>query len=113
MTRTHIAMLAMLTVPAVAAGGEPTWYVTTTAAQSAVMLSAERRTFDVGSGWSCAVSPSSTFGARTTTCRKGSEAFEFSVQCSGARDADHVQIRFLGSTGAPSFIEVGCRISAP
>jgi hypothetical protein len=109
MTRAQIAILATLAFPAVASGDEPRWYVAT--AMDDVILGAEGRTFDIGSGWSCAVSPPSTFNARTTICRKGSEAFEFSVQCFAPANADHVQIRFPGSNDARNYIEVGCRSS--
>jgi hypothetical protein len=50
------------------------------------------------------------FGGRTTTCRKASESFEFSVQCTTAREEDHLQIRFSGAAGLRTFIEVGCRV---
>ena len=67
-------------------------------------------------GWSCTVGSASkqlpAYEARTTTCQKGAETFEFSVQCEGQRRRDHTQIRFRHADGTVSdFIEVGCELA--
>ena len=67
-------------------------------------------------GWSCTVGSTSkqmpAYEARTTTCRKGAETFEFSVQCEPRRPKDHAQIRFRHVTGTVNdFIEVGCELA--
>jgi hypothetical protein len=75
-------------------------------------------TFALSGGWSCVVGHASrklrAAEERTTTCRKGNESFEFSVQCDKFRARDHVQIRFRNETGLIlDFIEVGCRVRYP
>lgn len=67
-------------------------------------------------GWSCRVGSTSkqmpAYEARTTTCRKGAETFEFSVQCEPRRPKDHAQIRFRHATGTVNdLIEVGCELA--
>ncbi|MCA1561138.1 MAG: hypothetical protein LC804_13030 [Acidobacteria bacterium] len=73
------------------------------------------RTFQLASGWWCAVGPASkrarAHESRTTRCRKGADVLEFTVQCDRSRPKDHVQIRFPDSARTVvDFIEVGCRI---
>ncbi len=65
--------------------------------------------------WSCAVGAPSKhlprYEARTTTCSKGSDSFEFSVQCEPQRPKDHGQIRLRGTTRqSADFIEVACEL---
>ncbi|MGH9329017.1 MAG: hypothetical protein ACRD09_01120 [Vicinamibacterales bacterium] len=70
------------------------------------------RTVRLAAGWSCVIWPlkkTSAFEGRTTSCRKGTEIFEFSVQCDAGRPKDHAQIRFRDDAGVIDFIEVGCR----
>ncbi len=67
-------------------------------------------------GWSCTVGSASkqlpAYEARTTTCQKGEDFFEFSVQCERQRRKDHTQIRFRHADGSVSdFIEVGCELA--
>jgi hypothetical protein len=75
-------------------------------------LGHESRTLRPVAGWSCVIWPAkkmSAYEGRTTSCRKGTEMFEFSVQCDRARPKDHVQIRFRDDAGMiVDFIEVGC-----
>jgi hypothetical protein len=77
-----------------------------------VPLGSGSRTLKLAAGWSCVIWPvrkTSTFEGRTTSCRKGAEIFEFSVQCDAGRPKDHAQIRFRGESGIIDYIEVGCR----
>jgi hypothetical protein len=70
------------------------------------------RTLKLAAGWTCVVWPvkkTSAFEGRTTSCRKGTEIFEFSVQCDAGRPKDHAQIRFRDDAGIIDYIEVGCR----
>lgn len=69
----------------------------------------------LGNGWSCTVGSTSkqlpAYEARTTICKKGSEAFQFVVQCELSRTKDHTQIGFVGSNRRlADFIEVGCEL---
>jgi hypothetical protein len=68
-------------------------------------------------GWVCDIpvlKRTRTFEARTTVCRKDTEAFEFTVQCDRNRPNDHVQIRFRNPAGTiADYIEVGCRPAGP
>lgn len=113
-----LALFTVMTLP-LYAGAAPTtsWYVTTATtpdptADVRIALGPEERTLNAGSGWSCTISAPLAFGGRTTTCRKGSDTLEFSVECSGTRHEDHVQIRFRDGSGSKTFIEVGCRAGA-
>ena len=79
----------------------------------ALVLGDSTQAFALGGEWSCTLGPTSkqlpAYEARTTTCRKGANAFEFSVQCGLALPKDHVLIRFSGSPGRfVDFIDVAC-----
>jgi hypothetical protein len=80
---------------------------------SVVELGSEARSIRLNPGWVCAIPAlkrARTFEARTTVCRKGADAFEFTVQCDRSRPKDHVQIRFRNPAGTiADYIEVGCR----
>lgn len=69
--------------------------------------------YALNSGWSCLVGHAKRMAAyevRTTSCRKGKDVLEFSVQCDRARPQDHVQVRFPNAAGVVvDYIEVGCR----
>ena len=78
----------------------------------ALRLGDGSRTLKLAAGWTCVVWPvqkTSAFEGRTTSCRKETEIFEFSVQCDVGRPKDHAQIRFRNDAGIIDFIEVGCR----
>lgn len=80
-----------------------------------VPLGSGSRTLKLAAGWSCVVWPlkkTSAYEGRTTSCRKGAEIFEFSVQCDAGRPKDHAQIRFRDERGIIDYIEVGCRPAA-
>lgn len=69
-------------------------------------------------GWSCTVEAdlnqnlSSDDEARVTVCKKGTETFEFSVQCEPSLPKYHTQIRFRTSDKRlADFIEVGCELT--
>jgi hypothetical protein len=92
------------------------WYADTrnpAARNHPLQLDAGSITMKLAVGWSCVIWPTkkmSTAEGRTTSCRKGTEILEFSVQCDPTRPKDHVQIRFRDDAGViRDYIEVGCR----
>jgi hypothetical protein len=99
-------------------GRRVTWYVVNGAMGArgdSLNLGSRQHTVTLGNGWSCAVGPTSekllTYEARKTICEKGSEAFQFTVQCEEARAKDHTQIGFLNKDRRlGDFIEVGCEL---
>jgi len=89
------------------------WFVTHAAlGQNSLAISDERQTVSLSNGWTCSVEPTSQAGwysARHARCRKGSEEFEFSVQCAVDRPKDHTHIRFRDPAGKMSdLIELAC-----
>lgn len=79
------------------------------------LIGDEAHRFDLGGGWSCVVGATSKaippYEAKQTSCTRGSDAFEFSVQCERNRLKDHTQIRFKDAQGqAVDFLEVGCEL---
>lgn len=100
-----------------AKAGRVTWYADTREPSSRdepLRLGDSSRTLKLAAGWTCVVWPvkrTSAFEGRTTSCRKGAEIFEFSVQCDAGRPKDHAQIRFRDDDGVIDYIEVGCRPS--
>jgi hypothetical protein len=92
-----------------------TWYADTrdpSSRNEPLRLGDGSRTMKLAAGWTCVVWPvkkTSAFEGRTTSCRKGREIFEFSVQCDAGRPKDHAQIRFRDDGGIIDYIEVGCR----
>ena len=69
-------------------------------------------------GWRCAISATSKQSldneSRITSCAKGTEILEFTVQCEPNRPRDHVQLRFKDASGKIlDFIEVRCALSVP
>jgi hypothetical protein len=113
-----LAVAAALLVATDAAGAKPakvSWYADTrdpASRNEPLRLGDGTRTLKLAAGWTCVVWPvqkTSAFEGRTTSCRKGTEIFEFSVQCDAGRPKDHAQIRFRNDAGIVDFIEVGCR----
>lgn len=126
MTRIHggaqsagvILLVSALLVGTDAAGAKAakvSWYADTrdpSSRDQPMQLGNGSRTLKLAAGWTCIVWPvkkTSAFEGRTTSCRKGSEIFEFSVQCDAGRPKDHAQIRFRDDGGIIDYIEVGCR----
>jgi hypothetical protein len=109
------AALLIATDAAGAKALKVSWYADTrdpSSRNEALRLGDGTRTLKLAAGWTCVVWPvqkTSAFEGRTTSCRKGTEIFEFSVQCDAARPKDHAQIRFRNDAGIIDFIEVGCR----
>jgi hypothetical protein len=113
-----LVVAAALLVATDAAGAKAvkvSWYADTrdpSSRNEALRLGDGSRTLKLAAGWTCVVWPvqkTSAFEGRTTSCRKGTEIFEFSVQCDVGRPKDHAQIRFRNDAGIIDFIEVGCR----
>ena len=122
------AVIAAVVVALAAAGGNAAtqareythWY----ASHGELLDQGQSITLDGGnhrlalrSGWTCTVGellpvPQPDSQARLTSCEKGDEALEFSVQCElPERAKDHTQIRFRSSDGRMSdFVEVGCEV---
>jgi hypothetical protein len=115
-----LATFASAALPQPSAGQEPAiqWFATH------AELNEKGRTLALGdsvyvlqlrAGWSCTVGATSknlpAYEVRTTSCRKGQEAFEFTVQCEPTRPRDHTQIRFPAPRGGfADFIEVACEL---
>lgn len=80
----------------------------------ALLLGDSAQTFVLKDNWSCTVGSTlnrPSHQARTTTCRKGEQRFEFTVQCEPARSKDHTQIRFRDAQGkSTDFIDVSCEL---
>jgi hypothetical protein len=113
-----LAVAATLLIATDAAGAKAlkvSWYADTrdpSSRNEPLRLGDGTRTLKLAAGWTCVVWPvqkTSAFEGRTTSCRKGTEIFEFSVQCDAGRPKDHAQIRFRNDAGIIDFIEVGCR----
>lgn len=70
---------------------------------------------EIGGGWVCLVGQTSRelpwYEVPQTTCARGVDAFEFSVQCERNRPRDHTQIRLRDAQGRfVDYIEVGCEL---
>jgi hypothetical protein len=116
-----LVLTAALLIGSDAAGAKAakvSWYADTrdpSSRDTALQLGNGSRTLKLAGGWTCVVWPvkkTSAFEGRTTSCRKGTEIFEFSVQCDAGRPKDHAQIRFRDDGGIIDYIEVGCRPTA-
>jgi hypothetical protein len=112
-----VATIMLLVQPVDANNGRVGWYadVKNPPARDKAMKLFDGMSYELDGGWSCLIGHTSkrmpTYEMRTTTCRKASDIFEFSVQCDRGRQRDHVQIRFVDSDGTiVDFIEVGCRL---
>ncbi len=112
------AALLVGTDAAGAKAAKVSWYADTrdpSSRDQPLQLGNGSQTLKLAAGWTCIVWPvkkTSAFEGRTTSCRKGSEIFEFSVQCDAGRPKDHAQIRFRDDGGIIDYIEVGCRPTA-
>lgn len=112
------AALLVGTDAAGARAAKVSWYADTrdpASRNQSLRLGEGSRTLKLAAGWTCVVWPvkkTSAFEGRTTSCRKGTEIFEFSVQCDAGRPKDHAQIRFRDAGGIIDYIEVGCRPTA-
>lgn len=113
-------LTAMLAVEALGADRQwVKWYAVhaeIAARNESLSVGDNPHTFVLRAGWSCSVGPTSkqmpAYETRTTTCQKGMEVFEFSVQCEPLRLKDHTQIRFRHpDKGLEDFIEVGCELT--
>jgi hypothetical protein len=115
-----VAGLMLLGQDAGAGAQRVSWYAdkrNPTSRDRPFTLADGARTLDLRHGWSCVIGKTSkklpSYEERTTSCRKGTERFEFSVQCDYSRRRDHVQIRFGDAAGIIiDFIEVGCLLQA-
>lgn len=113
------AATALPTATVAAEGPRVLWYATHGAVadrNQSLKLGDSSHVLLLKSGWACTIGSTSkqmpSYEARTTTCGKGSETFEFSVQCERRRLKDHTQIRFRQSGGNISdFIDVGCELA--
>jgi hypothetical protein len=110
-----IVATMMLLVQPVDANGRVAWYadVKNPPARDKAMKLFDGMSYELDGGWKCLIGHASrrmpTYEMRTTSCRKASDVFEFSVQCDRGRPKDHVQIRFVDNDGTiVDFIEVGC-----
>ena len=110
----HLGLLSVLWFSTtVAAESRIDWYVTHGDAtnQKSLRIGDTNQVIPLRNQWSCSVEAPSIGGARQTTCRKGNEAFEFTVQCEETRMKDHTQIRFRDSgQKVNEYIEVGCEL---
>jgi hypothetical protein len=105
-------------VASAAQGWRVAWYVVNGALNAkgqSLSLGDGRQSVSLSNGWSCVVGSASKqlplYEARTTICEKGSEVFQFVVQCEAARAKDHTQIGFLNRDHrSEDFIEVGCEL---
>lgn len=98
---------------AAAAESRIDWYVTHGDAtnQKSLRIGDTNQVITLRNQWNCSVEAPSIEGARQTTCRKGNESFEFTVQCEETRMKDHTQIRFKDSVHKLNeYIEVGCEL---
>ncbi len=82
---------------------------------NSLMIGDEPQLVKLNNGWSCSIGKTSkhlpAYEARSTSCKKGDEVFDFSVQCEGNRPKDHVQIRFSNpDSGFTDFINVSCEL---
>lgn len=70
-------------------------------------LGKSARRISLLTGWICDVGETSSSNAKKTSCVKGTDAVEFSVQCDSVRPNDRTQVRFRSKKNL-DFIEVGC-----
>lgn len=120
LTTAILAAFAVGLLPHASSPQEPRvqWTATTedlNVTGQALLLEDSVHVLQLRAGWSCTIGATSKhpplYEARTTTCRKGEEAFEFTVQCERLRPKDHIQIRFAGPPGKfADFIEVSCEL---
>jgi hypothetical protein len=113
------ATMMLLVRPVDAKASHVGWYadVMNPPARDKAVTLLDGTSYVLNGGWACLIGHASrkmpVYEMRTTSCRKGADVFEFSVQCDGGRPKDHVQIRFVDGEGTiVDYIEVGCRMQS-